>query len=36
MYSGDCVRLFHQEAEGYLTTNEKEVELMLADYPLFL
>jgi hypothetical protein len=36
LHSGDCFRLKHQEAKGYLTTNEKEVEFLLQEYPDFL
>ena len=34
--SGDVVRLMHKEANGYLTTFEKDVELGLPPLPDFL
>ena len=34
--SGDVVRLHHKEANGYLTTFEKDVELGLPPLPDFL
>jgi hypothetical protein len=36
LHSGDTIRLYHKEASGYLTANEKDVEMMLPEYPDFL
>jgi len=34
--SGDVIRLFHKEANGYLTVDDKDVEHSLPRYPDFL
>lgn len=36
IHSGDTVRLFHKEAKGWLTVNEKDVDFLLPDFPDFL
>ncbi|CDW72551.1 inositol-triphosphate receptor [Stylonychia lemnae] len=34
--SGDTFRLYHKEAKGFLSVNEKQVDLMLPSFPDFL
>ena len=36
IHSGDTIRLFHKEAKGYMTINERDIDFVIPKYPDFL